>query len=174
MDRKKIKNIIFLTIIVAILVSVLILVRHFTFTSTDNINQPPAEAGDRKSSQQHRPTEKSIIHESEKQLPQQFDSPAAQDHAITGVIHYSSLDGSTLIIRSTIHQLLSTGTCTITITDDKTTLFKQEAPVVQNPSSSSCMGFDVPASQLGKGQRNITITVRSGDKSGVLTGITTI
>ena len=90
-------------------------------------------------------------------------------NALSGVITSKSVQDGTLVIRTTINGVLS-GSCQLTLTrasDGKKV--SRSAEIVQNPSSSSCKGFDVPTSQLGSGAWNISIKVKSGSKSGTLT-----
>lgn len=90
-------------------------------------------------------------------------------NTLSGVITSKSVQDGTLVIRTTINGILS-GSCQLTLTrasDGKKV--SRSAEIVQNPSSSSCKGFDVPTSQLGNGTWNISIKVKSGSKSGTLT-----
>lgn len=110
----------------------------------------------------------SVSHEAEKDLPQLYEGEnASSSSSLSGAITSKSVTEDTLIIRSTINQLVS-GTCTLTMTSGGKTVTKT-AEVIQNPSTSSCAGFDVPVSELGSGQWSIDIKVTSGDKSMNLT-----
>lgn len=110
-------------------------------------------------------TAQSVEHEKEKDLPQLYEGEnASESGGLTGVITAKSVTGSTLIIRNTIDQLVGSGSCDLTMTSGSKTITKT-AEIVQNPSSSTCAGFDVPVSELGSGRWDIEIKVSSGDKS---------
>lgn len=73
-----------------------------------------------------------------------------------------------LTIRVTIDQLVQpAGTCTLKLTapDSNKTLIKT-APTIDNPSYSSCQGFDIPLSELSSGKWQINIEVKNSIKSG--------
>ncbi len=107
-----------------------------------------------------------------KQVPKQYegqgddeDSNTSSDQ-ITGFINSKEVSNDNFSLRLTINQLLGSGTCTLTMTNQKTVT--KTAEIVQNPSSSSCKGFDVPVSELGSGEWSIKINIKSGDKTGVI------
>ena len=77
------------------------------------------------------------------------------------------------MIRTTINQSLSSGTCNLSISNGSKTVTRS-GQITPNPSSSTCEGFDIPTSELGSGNWTITIKVTSGDRSGELKGNTTI
>lgn len=175
MNKSKTKIIILILLILSLLGGVFILLEKTApIDRAAEVAEGGAPTESNKPAQQSQEPEGVAIRESEKELPQKTESSNPQSHIITGTVHYSSVDNGTLIVRSTIHQLLPSGTCTITVSDGQAALFTQEVSITQNPSSSSCMGFDIPIDRLGKGQRNIIINVRSGDKSGTLTGLAVI
>lgn len=114
------------------------------------------------------PKEQSVEHEKEKKLPQLYEggnSSTAPD--LTGAITSKSIQGSNLVIRNTINQLISSGVCELTLTSASKTVTKS-AEIIQNPSSSACAGFDVPVSELGSGQWDLKIKVTSEDKELIL------
>jgi len=107
-----------------------------------------------------------------KQTPKQYETPDDKTNAptssIVGTLN-TNLTNNTLQIRVTVPQLLGTGHCTLTLTRGGDTLTKNAA-VVNNPSTSSCGGWDVPLSNLSSGTWNIDVLITSGDKSGHITG----
>ena len=110
-------------------------------------------------------TKQSVPHEKEKELPQLYEgSNANTSEGLTGVITTKSVMGDNLVIRNTVDQLVNGGTCTLTLTSGSKIITKT-AEIVQNPSSSTCAGFDIPITELGKGSWSIEIKVSSGDKS---------
>ena len=91
--------------------------------------------------------------------------------SITGSITTARFDGDNLIIRVNIDQYLSGGTCTLTLSDGGNQMEKS-ARLTPVAATSSCEGFDITNSELNGYSRplDITITLSSGDKTGVITG----
>lgn len=112
---------------------------------------------------------KNEVNGDENKTPVQYegDDPNTSD-TLTGVISYKSVVGSNLVIRTTINQLISSGTCNLTLSSGQKTVTRT-ANIMQNPSSSSCEGFDIPTSELGSGTWNINIKVTGDGKTGTLT-----
>ncbi len=105
-----------------------------------------------------------------KKSPEQHEGDNPNSAAsIWGVINYSQVINNTLSIRVTIDQHLSSGNCTLRLSKGSTTV-TQQAEIVTNPSSSTCKGFDIPVSQLEKGEWNIDVNVTADNKSGTITG----
>ena len=104
--------------------------------------------------------------------PVQYTAPdenEAQQNTDTlkGIIRSKSVQNDTLVIRTNINELIGNGSCKLTLSrssDGKE--FTQSVGIINNPSSSSCKGFDVPTSKLGSGKWNILITIKSDDKLG--------
>lgn len=112
--------------------------------------------------------------EQEKQNNKQYEgSPVDNNNTLTGLINYKGLSGGELVIRTTIDQAISLGTCQLKLTNGQKVVTKT-APIAQNPSSSTCQGFNVPLAELGSGNWNIDITVVSGERSATLTSTITI
>lgn len=133
-------------------------------TDTDDDSDATANSknsSDEASTSQPRETEKDI-------QPDYEGSNPNTSASLTGAINYKSVSGGNLVIRTTINQLLTSGTCTLTLTNGSKTVTRS-ANIAQNPSSSTCQGFDVPTSELGSGTWSISIAIASGDKTGTLT-----
>ena len=152
---------------------------YYAFSSPGSNDYPKLSASKSKSSSESKKDEKeaspkdsakedapqSVPHEKEKELPQLYEGENVNNSGgLTGVITAKSVMGDNLVIRNTIDQLVGSGTCTLTLTSGSRTVTKT-AEIVQNPSSSTCAGFDVPVAELGKGSWNIEIKVSSGDKN---------
>jgi uncharacterized protein YxeA len=113
-------------------------------------------------------------HEKEKNITPPYEGENANDSQIlTGTINYIDVVDNTLIIRTTINQILDSGTCDLTLTNGTKTVIKT-SDIAQNPSSSTCKGFDVPAAELGSGDWKMSIKISSGDRNGTLTGTASI
>lgn len=89
--------------------------------------------------------------------------------SLTGVISYKSVVDTNLVIRTTIDQMISSGTCSLTLSNGQKTVTRA-SDIMLNPSSSTCEGFDIPTSELGGGTWSIEIDISGGNKTGTLTG----
>lgn len=93
-----------------------------------------------------------------------------QSEHITGFITSANVSSSHLVIRMTIDQYLSNaGNCTLSISNNTSTK-TYFAPTFNNPSSSTCQGFDIPLSELSRGKWNLKITVDADGKTGIISG----
>lgn len=93
-------------------------------------------------------------------------TPSQTNSATLGVtITAANQNGSTVNIRSLVETVTSDGTCTLTLTKDGTTVTRT-AGIQPLANASTCKGFDIPVSSLGKGAWNIQLSVTSGSKTG--------
>jgi len=97
-------------------------------------------------------------------------TPAEEENgkAVVGVTITSPEDqgGSNIIqIRASIIAITGSGTCTLQLTKNSVTVTKQ-AGVQALPSSSTCKGFDIPASELSPGQWNAVLTFENDTSAG--------
>ena len=77
---------------------------------------------------------------------------------------------STLKVSTLISALDTSGTCKITISDLNGTVLHTSTVGVQALSSTStCKGFDIPASDIQEGNYKVTVTFESGAKYGLAT-----
>ena len=122
----------------------------------ENSNQSETSPGDIDANTQDGT---SSVPEEEKDTPLRYegDNPSSSD-SLSGAITYSAVSGDVLIIRTTIDQLAS-GSCTATLANGGKVVTRTST-LAQNPSSSTCEGFDIPVSELGSGNWNIEITVQ--------------
>ena len=92
--------------------------------------------------------------------------------SITGALTAARVSGDQLLIRVNIDQYLSSGTCTLTLSDGAAHSLTRTANLVPVVSTSTCEGFDISASDLAGLSRplQITIELSSGDKTGIITG----
>lgn len=90
---------------------------------------------------------------------------------ITGSITSKNKTSTTLQIRVLIDQILSGGTCKLTLTNKSTgTTVVKSADILASPSSSTCKGFDIALSELKSGTYDITIAITSESQTGTITG----
>lgn len=108
--------------------------------------------------------------EPEKEVQPSYEGGSAnKSDSLTGAINYSAVAGDNLVIRTTINQSISSGSCKLTLRNGGKVVTKTSG-IVQNPSSSSCEGFNVPTSELGSGNWSIEIAISGGGKTGTLKG----
>lgn len=102
-----------------------------------------------------------------KQSPQrQYEGEPVRDRKeLTGSFTYRQMIDGQLVLRLTIDQLLTDGRCVLTLSQGDQRI-ERTAPVIQNPSSSSCQGFSVPRSELAPGLWNISVAVKDRDRQG--------
>lgn len=141
-------------------------------TSQDTINKQPSQGSPNNPSS---PTMSTSEDDAAQKTPAQYegDSPNTSQE-LEGTINYLGISGDSLRIRVTISQIVTSGSCTLTLTADSSKTTTKTAVIIQNPSSATCKGFDIPISELSKGEWNIQVTIQADGKSGVITGKTTI
>ena len=102
----------------------------------------------------------------------QYEGKDPNDLAeLSGVITYAGVNGDYLVVRVNIDQYLGSGECGLEIVRDGSVLYSDMASVVQNVTTATCEGFDVPVSDLGgSGNIDIVITLNAEGKSGVIRG----
>lgn len=99
------------------------------------------------------------------------DTPTSSANTIDATVNYANVTNNTLEVRTTITQLLKSGTCVLTLKNASTgTTTTYTTNIIANPSSSACDGFNVPVKDLAKGDYTISIKLTSGDKTGTTTG----
>lgn len=100
------------------------------------------------------------------------DDPNASEQ-LTGAITYAGVNGNSLMIRVNIDQLLTSGTCELTLKDGEDVVFSGSVGIVGSAMTSTCEGFDVSMKNLpGLSGKNVQvgIVLKSGDKVGKLEG----
>ena len=111
----------------------------------------------------------------DKKTPTKYEGEDPNTSAtLTGSITSTEVVDGTLYIYVNIDQYLSGGTCSLTMKSGSLS-YTDTAKLFADVSTSSCDGFAVPVSELsGAKNWNISIDLVSGDKSGVITGETSI
>ena len=110
--------------------------------------------------------------ESDGKTPEQYEgSNPNLEASLSGSLTTARFDGDKLVLRVSVDQYLSSGTCTLELSDGTHTLTKTAA-ISPIASSSSCEGFDVAASELSDFSRplSVKINLASGDKAGLIEG----
>lgn len=116
-----------------------------------------------------------IVHEDEKDIAQPYEgSNINSSSSLSGTITYSAVSGDTVIIRTTVDQVIGSGNCEIVLSNGAKTVTKT-SNIAQNPSSSTCEGFDIPVVELGAGNWNIAIEIKdTRNRNVTLTGTVNI
>ena len=89
---------------------------------------------------------------------------------LSGVVTYADKVGDKLMIRVNIDQYLESGKCELILKRDDATIHSSIANIIDNASTSTCEGFDIPASGLGGGKVDIIINLSAGERSGSIRG----
>lgn len=110
------------------------------------------------------------------QTPQQYEEADVQStNELNGFITYSGKNGDKLTIRVTINQLLKeTGTCILSLASTSGKTVSRTVNTVDNPSSATCQGFDIPLSEVPVGEYQINIEVKTTRQKGNIKGNVTI
>lgn len=144
-------------------------------TDTSNVGEEDSTSLKSESNNKEDLSPPTIISEDPtKKTPTQHDgdNPNNSD-GLWGVVNYSQVVDGVLSIRVTIDQQLTSGVCSLHLTNGTRTITKEVA-IAANPSSSTCKGFDIPSDDLEKGVWNIKININSDSKQGTITGTTSI
>ncbi|MDO4986920.1 MAG: hypothetical protein Q4E46_01200 [Candidatus Saccharibacteria bacterium] len=115
------------------------------------------------------PTTEPANVENPKDIPQNEGTDPNKSAVITGVLTRADVSGDKAIIRVNIDQYLSGGSCNLTMTSGAKN-YTDAVNIADAASTSTCQGFDIPVSKLGKGTWDISIQIISGDKEGTISG----
>lgn len=89
---------------------------------------------------------------------------------LSGVVTYANLNGDNLAIRVNIDQYLESGKCELILERNGATIYNSIAEIIDNASTATCEGFDVPVKGLGGGMVDIIINLSAGDRFGQIRG----
>ena len=108
----------------------------------------------------------------EKEETSQYEGldPNSNEH-LTGAVTHARVSGDKVIIRVNIDQYLSNGTCELKIKSNGSDVYSDSASIIDSASTSTCEGFNVPLNSVPAGNLNIEITLSSGDKTGLISGV---
>lgn len=88
---------------------------------------------------------------------------------LTGTITTARVSGDNFVIRISIDQYLSSGTCKLTL-EKSGKNYEENVNIYSDVSTSTCEGFDIPLSNLEGGAWNATINLSSEGKTGKIEG----
>lgn len=113
--------------------------------------------------------------EKEKVVQYEGEDPNTEA-GLSGVVTYAGVSGDKLMVRVSIDQYLTAGTCELSLKKDGVVIYSDTAGIIGSAATSSCEGFDIPVSSLGAngatgvGKIEMEIKISAGGKSGVIRG----
>lgn len=108
--------------------------------------------------------------------PEQYDGEDPNNlNSLTGNITHVGFSDNTLVVRVSIDQYLTSGTCSLVVSDGTNT-YTEDAALFADATASSCEGFDIPKSKIANFSNYLefTINLTSGEKTGTITGVATL
>lgn len=87
-------------------------------------------------------------------------NPSSPDTSFIITAKNVNASSSILQIRTLLSEIVSQGTCTLTLTKGSSSVSRSVATQA-GPADSTCQGFDIPLSELSNGTWNIKITLVS-------------
>lgn len=89
---------------------------------------------------------------------------------LTGTVNYAGVNNGKLMIRTSIDQYVSDGTCELVLSRGGSTIYAEMAKIVADVATATCEGFDVATTGLGNGEAGIVINLVAGDLKGKIEG----
>ena len=108
--------------------------------------------------------------------PTQYEGTVDKTGAISANISRNEVVGDKYILRVTINELLSDGTCTLEMSTKNGDSLKRTSNVIQSGAdSSSCdnfgyNGYEITTNGISSGSYSFTVTIKSGNRTGKVTG----
>ncbi|MBR3236721.1 hypothetical protein IKF92_03535 [Candidatus Saccharibacteria bacterium] len=107
----------------------------------------------------------------EKKKVEQYDGDDPNtNNDLSGAVTYAAVSGDNLMIRVNIDQYLESGKCELILKKNDATIHSSIANIIDNASTATCEGFDVPVAKLGGGKIDIIINLSAGERSGSIRG----
>lgn len=103
--------------------------------------------------------------ETKKHTTNNTDASEPEGNGLSVSITAANQNDTTLQIRTLINSVIGNGTCRLDMTKEQAKITRS-VDIQALPSNSTCKGFDMPLSELSKGDWKVVITVNSGDKEG--------
>lgn len=109
--------------------------------------------------------------EAEEKKTKQYEGEDPNKAAeLSGAVTYAGVNGDKLTIRVNIDQYVKNGACSLGLRREGMNIYSAEARIINNATTSTCEGFDVPVAGLGSGDTVIVIYLNSEDKTGEIHG----
>ena len=93
-----------------------------------------------------------------------------QAEELSGVVTYAGVNDDVLMIRTSIDQYLTEGSCNLTLVRGSDIIYGDTTNIVGDVSTASCEGFDVPVAVLGGGNIKILIVLNADGRVGSISG----
>ncbi len=93
-----------------------------------------------------------------------------QAEELSGVVTYAGVSDDVLMIRTSIDQYLTEGSCNLTLVRGSDIIYGDTTNIVGDVSTASCEGFDVPVAVLGEGDIKILIVLNADGRVGSISG----
>ncbi len=174
-SRKWISRLFFLLLIVAACVlCYFVWDAYFRDKSPKGDDSKPQDSSVETKTDDKKEEDKTEQKDEKEKVPQYDGDDPNTAPGLTGAITYTGVSNGYLRIRVNIDQYLASGSCNVILTRGGTQIFSDYANIVSSASTATCEGFDIPVASLGSGSTQIKVTFSSGDRSGAVTGETSI
>lgn len=175
-ERKRnfrwVKWLLFLVLIVVAVVVTVLVLNNFNKKTNDNAQQATTteDKTKKKETDSEKTENKEGTSEQEEKAPQYEGESPNKSETLTGIITYADIIDNDLVIRVNIDQFLSGGNCNLTMNRNGVTYYTQTASIQESVTTSTCDGYNIPVSELPKGDFSVEINLDSDGKSGKITG----
>lgn len=123
-----------------------------------------------KKKQENKNTEEETEEKEEPKVKQyEGEDPNLRDD-LSGVITYAGVNNDVLMIRVNIDQFVDGGICNLTLVQNGDAMFGASTVMIENASTATCDGFDIPIQGFESGQTTIVVDLEANGKSGQLVG----
>ena len=174
--RNKRKNI---WIVVLVLLVIAAVVAFVIARGSQNDNGEEGEATDSASEEEVKTSEEKKENQTVNQPEEIIEKKKVEQYEgedpnirndLSGVVTYADLNGNNLAIRVNIDQYLEEGKCELILERNGARIYSSIAEIIDNASTATCEGFDVPVEGLGGGMVDIIINLSAGDRFGQIRG----
>jgi len=136
------------------------------FPSANTVNLSPATNNEKSTGDQIKSDSVNDDNQPPKETPSNDANPSTTSTSV--LLSSTTQDSTTYHIRVLIDSVLNSGTCTLSMTKSGEQTYSSTADVQAGPSSSTCKGFDIPLTSLAVGNWTTTVTVTSGNTTGMV------
>lgn len=165
---KKSKNTNILLIIIAAIIILLLMVLLLEKTGTTHLfnvfSISDNKSDEQKESEINTANKQKLIESTTKDSGSSTDQNTYQNHSQSDISLSTKRETNDSITIQTQLTNYSDGTCELSITNNDQ-IIKKSAPVIYQPSFSTCAGFNIPIDLVGYGIWQISLRVTSKDKT---------
>lgn len=160
-----------LLVLVAIVGCVVFVVNRNSNNNTQQNDSEVTEKIERQDGEETESTELADAAVAEEKKVKQYEGDDPNEaEELSGVITYAGVAGDKLMIRTSIDQYLTEGSCELTLERGGASIYSSIANIVGDVSTAVCDGFDVATAELGEGEIQINIKLSAEGKSGMIRG----